>query len=89
MKPDCCSVVLKVSPGVQSIYSTQLSTRTWHVIIQNLDTYTDGGLQFQTRASCAVLPQCPSPTVSLTGNTAGQPQLCSGRTLHTDPHLVP
>ena len=82
-----CSAAVTMSPGAQSVYSSPGANRTWHVSVQNLDTYTDGALQFQIRASCATAPQCPSPTVSLSGNNVGQPQLCSGREMKPKPHL--
>ena len=82
-----CSAALTISPCAQSIYSSSGANRTWHVSVQNLDTYTDGALQFQIRASCDTAPQCPSPAVSLGGNNVGQPQLCSGKSMKLDPHL--
>ena len=65
----------------QSVFSTPGYNSTWNVSLQNLDLYTSGPLQYQIRASCSAQKQCPSPSISLAGSSAGSPQLCSGDNL--------
>ena len=76
-----CTGQISEEPSVialQSVFSTPEYNSTWNVSLQNLDLYTSGPLQYQIRASCSAQKQCPSPSISLAGSSAGSPQLCSG-----------
>ena len=76
-----CTGQISEEPSVialQSVFSTPGYNSTWNVSLQNLDLYTNGPLQYQIRASCSAQKQCPSPSISLAGSSAGSPQLCSG-----------
>ena len=64
--------------ALQSVFSSPGYNSTWNVSLQNLDLYTSGPLQYQIRALCSAQKQCPSPSLSLAGSSAGSPQLCSG-----------
>ncbi len=76
-----CLKSLLFCESSQSVFSTPGYNSTWNVSLQNINLYTDGPLQYQIRASCSAQKQCPSPSISLAGSSAGSPQLCSGDNL--------